>query len=78
MFAKNRVPRENGQLSRHEKFYGYAPSYKRMIPFGALGFIEDKTDKESLTRAKCGKMQLGDKKFDPPLEFVLNSIPVAR
>ena len=56
MFAKNRVPRENGQLSRHEKFYGYAPSYKRMIPFGALGFIEDKTDKESLTRAKCGKM----------------------
>jgi len=47
MFAKNRVPRENGQLSRHEKFYGYAPSYKRMIPFGALGFIEDKTDKES-------------------------------
>ena len=27
-----------------------------MIPFGALGLIKDKTDKESLTRAKCGKM----------------------
>ena len=56
IIARNYVPRENGQLSRFEKFYGFEPSYKRLMPFGAVGFIEKKTDKTSITRSRCGKM----------------------
>jgi len=33
--ARNCAPRENLKLSRFERFYGYAPSYKRLMPFGA-------------------------------------------
>ena len=35
LVARNYAPRENGKLSRFERFYGYAPSYKRLMPFGA-------------------------------------------
>ena len=45
-----------GKLSRFEQFYGYAPSYKRLMPFGAVGFLENKTDKQSITRSRIGRM----------------------
>ena len=54
--AKNCVPGENGKLSKFERFYGFAPSYKRLMPFGATGFIEHVTDKKAITRAVCGRM----------------------
>ena len=54
--ARNCAPRENGKLSRFERFYGYAPSYKRLMPFGATGFLEHKTDKTNITRSKVGRM----------------------
>ena len=54
--ARNYTPRESGKLSRFEKFYGYAPSYKRLMPFGAIGFLEHKTDKQSITRSRVGRM----------------------
>ena len=56
LVARNYVPRENGKLSRFERFYGFAPSYKRLMPFGAIGFIENKTNKKSITRSRSGKM----------------------
>ena len=50
LYARNRVPKENGKLSCFERFYGFAPSYKRLVPFGATGFIEHKTDKKNMDR----------------------------
>ena len=56
LYARNRVPKENGKLSCFERFYGFAPSYKRLVPFGATGFIEHKTDKKNMDRSRPGKM----------------------
>ena len=56
LIARNYAPRESGKLSRFEQFYGYAPSYKRLMPFGAVGFLENKTDKQSITRSRIGRM----------------------
>ena len=56
LVARNYAPRENGKLSRFEKFYGYAPSYKRLMPFGATGYLEYKSDKSSITKSRKGRM----------------------
>ena len=56
LVARNCVPRENGKLSRFERFYGYAPSYKRLMPFGATGYLEHKTKKSSITKSRKGRM----------------------
>ena len=56
LYARNRVPKENGKLSCFERFYGYTPSYRRLVPFGATGFIEHKTDKKNMDRSRPGRM----------------------
>ena len=32
------------------------PREKRVVPFGALGFVEDERNEKSITRAKCVKI----------------------
>ena len=56
IIARNYAPKEGGKLSRFERFYGYGPSYKRLMPFGATGFLEHKTDKKAITRSRIGRM----------------------
>ena len=56
LHARNRNPREDGNTSKFEAFYGKAPTLKRMIPFGSMAYIEKKTDKKSISRAIQGKM----------------------
>jgi len=51
-YARNRVPKKGGRPSPYERFYRREPSYKRMVPFGTVAYIQyKKTDKKSLDRS---------------------------